>query len=197
MLDRKQRRFLMRAHTGISVGKEKGYRFRWFVLTESDEAIGQNVSFRKEWNKFRAWIKRRSPECFEFLIVEHKQGAPSIVSGLQRRNWHIISYGSDKLPIADMEAYWLAHFKSKVTGMAEIKDIDKAIYYLAGYLAQEDKFIRAWMSHGWVFPGWVQTTKAYKRTWDKYMERADVTWLATLDKPQRDIQIAWAISRDM
>ena len=186
----------MRAHSGINVGIEKGYRFRWFVLTESDEAIRQGVSFRQQWNKFRGWIKTKSPECFEFLIVEHQQGSPSPVSGHQRRNWHIISYGSDKLPIDQMRQYWQDHFYSSVTGMAEIKNIDKAIYYLAGYLTEDDKFIRCWMSRGWVFNGWIQTTKAYKRTWDKYMERADVTWLALLDPHQRSIEIAWAISKD-
>ena len=185
---------MMRAYTGMEIGIQRGYRFRWFVLTESDAAIKAGISFSKQFNRLRTWLKKRLAGPFEYIIVEHEQG--EILPGLnrRRRNWHILSYGSDRLPVEEIRAYWLAHFQSTVTGMAEVKDIQKSIRYLAGYLAAEDKFVKARMSHGWVFPGWISLTKSYKRAFGQYINRHDLTWLALLDPEQRKVELSWVMS---
>lgn len=193
----------MRALTGVSCGVERGFRFRWFVLTESDEALAAGANFSKEFHRFLTWLKKKCGGIFEYIVVEHRQGKPSKITGQQRRNWHILSYGSDRLPVKEMRAYWIKHYQSTLTGMAEVVDINKSVRYLCGYLAGaekfvtgESKFVRCWMSHGWVWPGWLPTTKNYKRVWDKYMDRADIAWLSTLTPDQRAIEVAWALSED-
>lgn len=44
---RKKGRFLLRGFRGVSVGVAKGFRFRWFVLSESNEAIVAGLDFGK------------------------------------------------------------------------------------------------------------------------------------------------------
>lgn len=154
-LERRIRRFMVRAFRGVDCGVAKGYRFRWFVMTESNEAIELGIPFGREWNKFLVWLRYRCSD-FEYIVVEHRQG------DRQRRNWHVLSYGSDRLPVLAMRDYWLEHYKSTITGMAEVKDIRKAVLYLAGYLGSGDKFVRSWCSQGWVFRSWIGWSKWYR-----------------------------------
>lgn len=170
---RKASRFIVRAFRGVKCGEAKGYRFRWFVLTESDEAIKLGINFGREFHRFLMWLRLRCSD-FQYIVVEHRQGDK------QRRNWHVLSYGSDRLPVKDMRSYWLEHFKSTVTGMAEVKDIDKAILYLAGYLSSGDKFVRAWCSQGWVFRGWIGWSKWYRWHFSRRREYPSVAALVSL-----------------
>ena len=177
-------RWVVRCHRGVAVGLARGFRFRWFVLTESDEAIALGLEFGREFHRFLVWL-RYSCSDFQYTIVEHRQGKPSKVSGSQRRNWHVLSYGSDRLPIGKIERYWQSHFKSKVTGMAEVKDIRKAVNYLGGYLSGESKFVRAWSSKGWVFDGWLSVSREWKRQYGVYPEEDGLVALALLSPAER------------
>ena len=174
-LKHKKARFFVRAFRGVSCGLAKGFRFRWFVLTESDLAIADGVDFGPEFHKFITWLRYQCPD-FQYLVVEHRQGDK------KRRNWHVLSYGSDKLPVRAIRDYWLGHFKSTVTGMAEVADIQKAVKYLATYLAGDDskseKFIRCFASQGWVFRGWVGSCKAYKSKYGEYLPAGELVRLA-------------------
>jgi hypothetical protein len=182
-LNRKRARFLVRALRGVACGISKGFRFRWFVLTESDEAIADSLDFGKEFNRFRTWLKKQKCKDFQYIRVEHRQG------DRKRRNWHILSYGSDKLPVTEIREYWESHFKSTVTGMAEVKDIDKAVKYLAGYLSSREKFVRCRMSQGWVYPGWVEDTKLFKKRYGGYLSSDVLCELSWLPKSKRDAEI--------
>lgn len=182
-LRRKQARFLMRAFRGVTVGLSKGYRFRWFVLTESDAAIAAHKVFGREFNRFVTWLRYHCPS-FEYIVVEH---------GFPRRHWHILSYGSDKLPVHDVREYWRDHYLSTVTGMAEVKHIEKAIYYVAGYLKKSEKYVRSWSSSGWVFGGWLGFTRAYKSLYGEYPSAAVISELALLEKGARDYEKLWLL----
>jgi len=177
-------RWAVRCHRGVAVGIAKGFRFRWFVLTESDEAIAEGLDFSREFHRFLVWLRYWCPD-FQYTIVEHRQGKPSKVSGSQRRNWHVLSYGSDWLRVGKIERYWQSHFKSKVTGMAEVKDIRKAVNYLGGYLSDESKFVRAWSSKGWVFDGWLSVSKEWKRQYGAYPDVDGIVALAMLSPDER------------
>jgi len=171
-------RFYIRAFRGAVCGSLKGYRFRWFVLTESDEALGLGIDFGSEFHRFITWLRYRCSD-FQYLVVEHIQGDK------KRRNWHVLSYGSDRLPVLAMRDYWLRHYKSTVTGMAQVKDIGKSIKYLAGYLSGSDKFNGSWCSQGWVFRGWVGMTKDFYRRYGHYPSDADLATLALMSAGQR------------
>ena len=69
----KKRRFLLRAFRGVACGRTQGYRFRWFVLTESDTAIALNINFGKEFHLFLTWLRYYCPD-FAYIVVEHRQG---------------------------------------------------------------------------------------------------------------------------
>jgi hypothetical protein len=181
--DYKARRFMVRAFRGVMCGLAKGYRFRWFVLTESDEALSLGLDFGREFNRFLTWLRYWCSD-FQYIVVEHKQGEVSKVTAQQRRNWHILSYGSDKLPVDKIREYWKSHFLSTVTGMAEVHRIDKAIVYMAGYLSGTEKFVRSWSSQGWVYRGWVGDSTRYKVRFGSYPE-ADMLKLLSLMSPLR------------
>jgi len=174
----RQRRFLMRAFRGVSVGIARGYRFRWFVLTESNEAIAAGKDFGREFHRFLVWLRYYCPD-FQYIVVEHR---------LPRRHWHILSYGTDKLPVDAMREYWRGHFLSTVTGMQEIREIDKAIYYVAGYLKRGGKLTRCWCSRGWVFPGWLGFSREYHARYGQYPRGELLVELALLDVHGRDYE---------
>lgn len=126
-------------------------------------------------------------------MVEHRQGKRSEATKRLRRNWHILSYGSDKLPVNQMREYWLSHYKSTITGMAEVKDIRKAVLYLAGYLAGGGKFVRSWSSQGWVFRSWVGKSLEYKRAYSQYLSPGELTKLSLMSQAEREFELEWLL----
>lgn len=165
---------------GVETGMRKGFRFRWFVLTESDEALSAGgLDFSKQFHRFITWLRKQHCPDFQYIAVEHRQGDK------RRRNWHILSYGSDKIPVHAVRHYWQEHFKSTVTGMEEVKDIRKAVKYLAGYLSSEDKFIRSWHSQGWVFKGWISASQWAKKNYGEYPSKASIVDVAVMSDADR------------
>lgn len=182
----KKNRFLIRCLLGVETGLAKGYLFRWFVLTESDEALKNKINFGKEFNKFNVWLRYHCKD-YQYMVVEHEQGVASKITGKARHNYHVLTYGSDKLPVKEMREYWLKHYKSTITGMALIADISKAVYYLAGYLSDKEKFIRAWCSRGWIYHGVIGYSKKYKKQNDVYPDRQHLINLALMSTPKRKL----------
>jgi hypothetical protein len=164
------------------------------VLTESDEALRAGVSFGREFNRFRTWLRKVHCPSFEYIVVEHKQGVPSKATQQLRRNWHILSYGSDRLPVLAMRDYWRSHYLSTVTGMAEVADIGKAVKYLAGYLSDSDKFIRSWHSQGWVFRGWVSTSRQYRKSFADYPPANSLAELSLMSPSLRAGELDWLLN---
>lgn len=181
--EHKQKRFVLQAFRGVACGIERESRFRWFVLTESDEAISQGIKFGTEFHKFITWLRYRCPD-FQYILVEHCQGI-SPVNHWFRRNWHILSYGSDRLPVLACRDYWLEHYKSTVTGMAEVRDIKRAVYYIAGYLSASGKFVRYRSSHGWVYRGWVGDNLRHKKRFGEYLPEMVLVQLSRMSKFER------------
>ena len=107
-----------------------GCRIRWFVLTESDESIAAGIYFGHEWKNMQDWIRKHFGEEIQFIWVEHIQGDK------KRHNRHIIQYGFNKLDVDMLEDYWQSHYLSKLTGLEEIRNPQKAIRYVAKYLVK-------------------------------------------------------------
>jgi hypothetical protein len=188
---RKQSRFLVRSFTGVKVGTNKHCRFRWFVLTQSDQALSEGIIFGHEFHKFITWLRYYCPDV-QYQVVEHEQGKVSQITGNPRHNYHVLTYGSygSKLPLRLIREYWLKHFKSTCTGMAEIVDIQKAVYYVAGYLSQKEKFVRSWCSQGWVFRGWLGISQAYKRQYKEY-PRQELVKLSLMSPGTRQFELEY------
>jgi len=186
IFSRKRRRFYVRSFRGAMCGIGKGYRFRWFVLTESDAALESRIDFGVEFHRFTTWLRKVHCQDFQYEVVEHRQGIVSKVTKQRRRNWHILSYGSDRLPVKDIREYWLSHFKSTVTGMAEVREIDKAIYYLSKYLSGNESFIRSWTSHGWVYRGWIGDSRKFKGRFGEYPDEEIIRKLSLMSPGERE-----------
>jgi len=144
---RKAARFFVKAREGIMVGMAKGKRFRWWTLTESNESIEAGMNFSHSWSMMRKWLAKLD-EQLEYCLVEHIQG------DRKRRNWHVLTYGDNKLPVDAMREYWKRHYLSTISGLQEVRDPFKSVSYLAGYLGKDDKFVKARFSQNWVFPYW-------------------------------------------
>ena len=169
--EKKAARFFVKARVGIMVGLAKGKRFRWWTLTESNESIEAGISFSHSWSMMRKWLARLD-EQLEYCLVEHIQGDG------KRRNWHVLTYGDNRLPVNDMREYWKSHYLSTITGLQEVKNPFKSASYLAGYLGKDDKFVKARFSQNWVFPYWWAFGRFYKKESGLYVPDEELVRLA-------------------
>ena len=179
--NKKAGRFLVRGFRGVSVGLAKGYRFRWLVFTESDEAIAAGLDFGREFHRFVTWLRYYCSD-FQYIVVEHKE---------PRRHWHMITYGSDRLPVNEIRSYWISHYRSTITGLAEIHSVKKAMFYVCGYLKRGGKLARCWCSCGWVWRGWIGFGREYQRRYGEFPSGEVFVELALMDKQRRDYEIEW------
>ncbi|MFC1945581.1 hypothetical protein ACFLW1_00095 [Chloroflexota bacterium] len=178
----KAARFYVRCNKGVGVAQQLGYKVRWWTLTESNEALNEEVSFSKEWNNLNRQLKHKYGVNQGFCWVEHRQG------DMKRRNWHVIQYGNDKIDVNWMREYWKANFLSTVTGMAEIKHPERAAGYLAGYLNDKEKFIKAIFSHNWVFRGWWGFNKFYHEWFGRYLDVWELALMAKCETEEERVQ---------
>jgi hypothetical protein len=181
---RKAARFFVKARIGIMVGMAKGKRFRWWTLTESNESITASMSFSHSWAMMRKWLARLD-EQLEYCLVEHIQGDK------KRRNWHVLTYGDNKLPVNEMREYWKNHYLSTITGLQEVKDLFKSASYLAGYLGKDDKFVKARFSQNWVFPYWWEFGRFYKKENGIYVPDDELVRLSLITFEERKQTNCW------
>lgn len=192
----KKARFFVRAFLGVSVAVAKGYRLRWFTFTESDSALLHHLDFGKAQNGFWNRLRYHCPDV-QYSVIEHCQGKPSVITGLPRRNWHCLTYGSDKLPVDKCREFWQSGYESAISGMQEVRSPERAIFYLVKYLEEGEKFIRAWTSHNWVYDGWVGQSKQFKRAFGYYPPRAELVRLARLSKRERELDSVYLVMRGL
>lgn len=179
--NKKAGRFLVRGFRGVAVGLAKGYRFRWFVLTESNEAAAAGLDFGKAFHKLVTWLRYYCSD-FQYIVVEHRK---------PRRHWHLVTYGTDKLPVDAIRGYWLNHYLSTISGMAEIRNIERAMYYVCGYLKRGGKLTRSWSSAGWVFAGWIGFCREYCRDYGEYPPGGLLVELSLMSKERRIYELEW------
>lgn len=158
----KAARFFVKCIKGVEVALLKGYLVRWFTLTESNEAIASGLDFSLCWGPTRKWLKRNFGVDMGLCVVEHRQGDK------QRRNWHVVQFGNDKIDALALRGYWQDKFKSTVTGLELIRHPLQAVAYVAGYLNDYEKFVKARFSHNWVFPMWFEFSKWYYNMFCEY-----------------------------
>jgi len=176
--ERKAARFFVKARIGIMVGLAKVKRFRWWTLTESNESIEAGMNFSHSWSMMRKWLARLD-EQLEYCLVEHIQG------DRKRRNWHVLTYGDNRLPVNDMREYWRSHYLSTITGLQEVKNPFRSASYLAGYLGKDDKFVKARFSQNWVFPHWWEFGRFCKKESGLYVLDNELVRLALIGFDER------------
>ena len=180
--------FKVRAHRGVACGKKKGKMFRAFELTESDEALAAKLDYSKAFHAFIRQL-RRWCEDLQYQVVVHKQGETSRVTGERRRNWHLLTYGTKKIPVFKVEKLWRRLYLSGVRGMRGVQNIERSINYMVAYVGNDNKFISARSSQGWVFPGWIGWSKWYRRHFSpdgSYPAEKALAWLSLMSPSERD-----------
>jgi hypothetical protein len=189
-LEHKINRFFVKAMRGAECGYQKKMLFRWFTCTESDEAIEAGIDSNKMFNRFFTMVRYHCPD-FQYIVIEHRQGDG------WRRNWHVLSYGTDKLPLDIMDAWWKANFKSMITGMEVIKSMKKAVKYVAGYLAEPEKYVRSFHSQGWVFPGWIDFSKKYNKEYETWPDQGSLVKMALMSDVERKAVMKFILSGEV
>lgn len=187
LLQRRKHCFAIRFSFGVAVGLAKGFRFRSFVLTESDEALEFGIPFMRYFHQFMVELRHLCPDI-EYLVVEHESvdSPASRVTGAKRHDYHVYTYGSDILPVRKLESIWERLYKSKVTGMQEEKNLQSKIGYLVNYNVGSGRkghhhlFIRSWQSKGWIYPGWTKLSNAFWREYGRYPTLCETVTLALM-----------------
>jgi hypothetical protein len=174
-IDYKGRRFRQRFYTGFDA--HSGERARWFVLTESNEAIARGLDVIQKFNELVRYL-RRHYGAFEYCCVRHRQGDK------RRINVHVVYFGS-YIPQRVIEHWWWKNYASHRSKMGVVRNVKHQAWYLSKYLSKAD-FERYYFSDGWVFPGWIGFSQWVKREFGHYPAREMLVGLGRLSKVERE-----------
>ena len=173
-IDYRARRFRQRFYTGFDV--HDGETARWFVLTESDEAIAKGLDVIQKFNELVRYLRRRYGS-FEYCCVRHRQG------DMRRINLHVVYFGP-YIPQQVIEDWWWKNYASHRSKMGVVKNVERQAWYLSKYLSKED-FERYYFSGGWVFPGWIGFSQWFKKEFGVYPPREMLINLAKISRAER------------
>jgi hypothetical protein len=174
-IDYRGRRFRQRFYTGFDV--HNGEIARWFVLTESDEAIVKGLDVIQKFNELVRYL-RRHYGSFEYCCVRHRQGDK------RRINLHVVYFGAfiDQQVIED---WWWKNYASHRSRMGKVYNAKRQAWYLSGYLSGEG-FERYYFSGGWVFTGWIGFSQWIKHEFGDYPQREMLVELGRMSKAERE-----------
>jgi len=153
-------------------------------LTESDYAIGEELVFPVAVHNLERMLRRAYGRSIGFLWVEHLQGDK------QRYNRHFLEWGKAKLNPRELDDYWHKVYGSKVTGLAMVKDAEKAAHYLARYVAGEG-FVKARFSYNWLFPDCFDYCRWVKRQQGEYPDIETMAKLSVMSPVERLGVASW------
>lgn len=159
-IDYRARRFRQRFYTGFDV--HEGEIARWFVLTESNEAIAIGLDVIQKFNELVRYL-RRHYGSFEYCCVRHRQG------NKRRINLHVVYFGRF-IPQQIIEDWWWKNYSSHRSRMGRVYNIKRQAWYLSKYLSGDD-FERYHFSTGWVFWGWIGFSQWMKKEFSCYPPR--------------------------
>jgi hypothetical protein len=174
-IDYRGRRFRQRFYTGFDA--HSGEIPRWFVLTESDEAIAKGLDIIQKFDELVRYLRRHYGP-FEYCCVRHRQGDK------KRTNLHVVYFGS-YIPQQVIEDWWRKNYDSHRSKMGVVKNVKGQAWYLSKYLSKED-FERYYFSKGWVFPGWIGFSQWVKKEFGAYPKRELLVELAKMSKAERE-----------
>ena len=174
-IDYRGRRFRQRFYTGFDT--HSGEVARWFVLTESDEAIAKGLDVIQKFNELVRYLRRHYGK-FEYCSVRHRQGAK------KRINLHVVYFGS-YIPQQVIEDWWWKNYSSHRSKMGVVRNVKRQAWYLSKYLSKED-FERYYFSGGWVFPGWIGFSQWINKEFGAYPKREMLAELGKMSKGGRE-----------
>lgn len=173
-IDYRSRRFRHRFYTGFDA--HAGEIARFFVLTESDEAIEKGLDLIQKFNELVRYL-RRHYGAFEYCCVRHRQGDK------KRINLHVVYFGRF-IPQQVIEDWWWKNYASHRSKMGLVYNVKRQAWYLSKYLSGED-FERYHFSSGWVFLGWIGYSHWIKREFGQYPTKEMLVELAMMSREGR------------
>ena len=174
-IDYRGGRFRQRFYTGFDAHSEE--IARWFVLTESDEAIAKGLNIIQKFNELVRYLRRHYGK-FEYCCVRHRQGDK------KRINLHVAYFGS-YIPQQAIEAWWWKNYASHRSKMGKVYNAKRQAWYLSKYLSGEG-FERYYFSKGWVFPGWIGFSQWIKQEFGAYPKKEKLVELGRMSKEERE-----------
>ena len=174
-IDYRGRRFRQRFYKGFDAHVAE--IARWFVLTESDEAIARGLDIIQKFNELVRYL-RRHYGAFEYCCVRHRQGDK------KRINLHVVYFGP-YLPQQVIEDWWWRNYASHRSKMGKVYNVKRQAWYLSKYLSGED-FERYYFSKGWVFSGWIGFSQWIKKEFGAYPKKEMLVELAKMRKAERE-----------
>lgn len=174
-IDYRGRRFRQRFYTGFDA--HRGEIARWFVLTESDEAIANGLDVIQKCNELVRYLRRHYGK-FEYCCIRHRQG------NRRRINLHVVYFGP-YIHQQVIEDWWWKNYSSHRSKMGVVRNVKRQAWYLSKYLSEED-FERYYFSKGWVFPGWLGFSEWVKKEFGAYPKRGRLVELAKMSKAERE-----------
>ena len=174
-IDYRGRRFRQRFYTGFDA--HSGEIARWFVLTESDEAIAKGLDVIQKFNELVRYLRRHYGD-FEYCCVRHRQG------NKKRINLHVVYFGS-YIPQQVIEEWWWKNYASHRSKMGKVYNVKGQAWYMSRYLSGEG-FERYQCSGDWVFPGWIGFSQWVKHEFGDYPKREMLVELARMSKAERE-----------
>lgn len=181
-IDYRSRRFRQRFYTGFDV--HNGEIARWFVLTESDEAIAKGLDVIQKFDELVRYL-RRTYGSFEYCCVRHRQG------DMRRINLHVVYFGP-YIPQQVIEDWWWKNYTSHRSKMGVVRNVKGQAWYLSKYLSKED-FERYQFSGGWVFPGWIGFSQWVKKEFSDYPKRETLVALSKMGKGEREEDVWFGV----
>ena len=176
------RRLLQRFFSGFDA--HRGEIARWFVLTESDEAIAKGLDITEKLNELFRYL-RRNYGPIEYCCVRHRQGDK------KRVNLHVVYFGP-YIPQQVIEDWWWKNYASHRSKMGKVYNVKRQARYLAKYLSRED-FERYYFSKGWVFPGWIGFSQWCKKEFGGYPPKEVLAELAKMSKEEREEETLFGV----
>ena len=174
-IDYRARRFRQRFYAGFDA--HEGETARYFVLTESDEAIAKGLDITQKLNEMFRYLRRHYGRI-DYCCVRHRQGDK------KRVNLHIVYFGQ-YIPQQVIEDWWWKNYASHRSKMGKVYNVKGQAWYLSKYLSGED-FERYYFSEGWVFPGWIGFSKWFNKEFGIYPPKQMLVELAKMSKEERE-----------
>ncbi len=171
--ERKEARFWQR----FFMGAELAEGLRFITLNSSDESVVLGIDILKSLSKLVKRLRRKYGVFEYFGVVEQDKEVE------ERKHLHLICKGI-YMPQREIEHMWVAVHRSIKPYIKKVYSVGGAAGYLGKYISKKRVNRYIW-SAGWILPGYVGWSKAYRKVMEYYPDIELVRQMANLENDER------------
>lgn len=171
--ERKQARFWQRFFTGAELADS----LRFITLNSSDESVVLGLNVLESLSKLVKRFRRKYGVFEYFGVIERDKNIE------ERKHLHLICKGI-YMPQREIEDMWVAVHRSIKPFIKKVYSVGGAAGYLGKYISKK-RFNRYIWSAGWILPGYVCWSKAYRKVMGYYPDIELVRQVADLESDER------------